>query len=180
MVASPATAFRTHYGLPLQYHGAPRLALHPERRLFSPPARRALDLLLGRETRERYALGFEVARLLGAEPSRGFITYFARFDLGLLLSLCSQLGAGTDDPRLGELVAFIQSQQGEFGLWEYPSQPHMARWVTFDLLRSLSHLDASAPWLSAEPLTPSSPIRRSDSKPSPCRARGKPVSPPSA
>lgn len=139
------------------------LALHPERRL-SPPARRALDLLLGRETRERYALGFEVVRLLGAEPSRGFITYFARFDLGLLLSLCSQLGAGTDDPRLGELVAFIQSQQGEFGLWEYPSQPHMARWVTFDLLRSLSHLDASAPWLSLEPPTPFQPYPKREKR----------------
>lgn len=139
------------------------LALHPQRRL-SPPARRALDLLLGRETRERYALGYEVARTLGAEPARGFLTFFARFDLGLLLSLCSQLGAGRDDPRLDDLVAFIQSQQGEFGLWHYPTQPHMARWVTFDLLRSLSQLDAASAWLTLEPPTPFQPYPKRDKR----------------
>lgn len=129
------------------------LALHPQRR-SSPPARRALDLLLGRETRERYALGFEVARILGAEPNRGFMTFFARFDLGLLLSLCSRVGAGTDDQRVAELVAFVRSGQGEAGLWEYSDQPQVTRWVSFDLLRSLQALDSASGWLTVEPPSP--------------------------
>ena len=37
----------------------------------SPEARRALDLLLGRETHEQHTLGYEVARLIGVEPARG-------------------------------------------------------------------------------------------------------------
>jgi hypothetical protein len=99
------------------------LALHPSQR-GSAEARRALDLLLGRETRERRSMGFEVARLVGAEPVRGFLTYFARFD---------------------------------YGLWEYAAQPQASRWVTFDLLRSLSRLDEGGDWLSAEPRTPFQP-----------------------
>jgi hypothetical protein len=129
------------------------LALHPERR-SSPPARRALDLLLGRETRERFALGFEVARILGAEPARGFMTFFARFDLGLLLWLCSRVGAGTDDSRVATLVDYIRSQQGEAGLWDYASKPQVTRWVSFDLLRSLAQLDQDSAWLTSEPPGP--------------------------
>jgi hypothetical protein len=82
------------------------LALHPEHRT-SEPARRALDLLLGRETREAYALGFEVARLVGAEVARGFITYFARFDLALILDLCGRIGASKDDERVAENVDWM-------------------------------------------------------------------------
>ena len=68
------------------------LAHHPERRR-SPAAQRALDLLLGRETREKHTLGFEVARLIGLEPTRGFFTHYARFDLALVLDLCWRVGA---------------------------------------------------------------------------------------
>ena len=129
------------------------LAMHPERR-SSPPARRALDLLLGRETRERYAIGYEVARILGAEPAHGFLTFFARFDLGLLLWLCGQVGAGTDDPRVSELVSFIRLQQGQAGLWAYTAKPQVRRWVSFDLLRSLQSVDAASEWLTFEPPSP--------------------------
>ena len=129
------------------------LALHPERR-NSPETRRGLDLLLGRETRERYALGFEVARLVGAEPLRGFITYYARFDLALILDLCWRIGAGLEDERVADLVESVRSWQGSYGLWEYTTRPQVSRWVTFDLLRSLSHLDEQAGWLSLEPRTP--------------------------
>jgi hypothetical protein len=117
------------------------LALHPERRR-SEPARRALDHLLGRETRETFALGTEVARLTGAELPRGFFTYFARFDLGLLLNLCASAGISREDPRVADLLTFITSLEGEFGLWEYRSQPQVSRWLTFDLLRSISRLEA--------------------------------------
>ncbi len=135
------------------------LALHPERRT-SAPARRALDLLLGRETREAYALGVEVARLAGAEEMRGGLTYFARFDAALVLDLCWRVGANLADPRLAGLVQFVQDQQGPFGLWEYGPHPQASRWLSFDLLRSLSRLNASSDWVSLEPRTPFAPYAR--------------------
>jgi hypothetical protein len=129
------------------------LGLHPQLR-NSPEARRALDLLLGRETRERQPLGFEVARLLGAEPDGGFFTYFARFDLALLLNLCAQVGASPEDERVAGLVDFVRAARGPFGLWEYLPRPQISRWLTFDLLRSLSWLDAAPDWVGLEPRTP--------------------------
>jgi len=129
------------------------LALHPQRRI-GPTARRALDLLLGRETREKHNLGFEVARLIGVEPSRGWITYFARFDLALVLDLCWRVGANRDDERINDLVEFIHGLQGPYGLWHYAPRPQASRWVTFDLLRSLSRLDETVGWLSVRPRTP--------------------------
>ena len=129
------------------------LALHPQRR-NSAEARRALDLLLGRETREEHTLGFEVARLIGAEPARGFFTFHARFDLALVLDLCWRIGAARDDARVDGIVEFVKGLQGAYGLWEYPAHPQVSRWLTFDLLRSLSRLDESGEWLSAEPRTP--------------------------
>jgi hypothetical protein len=128
------------------------LAHHPERRMGSE-ARRALDLLLGRETRETGALGFEVARLTGAVPTRGLITFYGRFDLAQILDLAWRIGATLDDARVADMLAFVGTQQGPYGLWE--AEPAQAsRWVTFDLLRTLSRLDESGDWLSGEPRTP--------------------------
>lgn len=132
------------------------LAHHPERR-SSPEARRALDLLLGRETREAQNVGLEVARLVGAEPTRGFFTFFARFDLALLLDLCWRIGATTDDARAADLVGFVSGLRGEYGLWSYPTQPQVSRWITFDLLRSLSRLNVAGDWVGEEPRTPFQP-----------------------
>ncbi len=129
------------------------LAYHPERRA-SPEARRALDLLLGRETRESHPLGFEVARTIGVEPARGFLTHYARFDLAQILDLCWRVGASRDDERVAGLVTFGQELQGPYGLWEYTPRPQASRWVTFDLLRSLSRLGEASDWLSLEPRTP--------------------------
>lgn len=129
------------------------LAHHPERRT-SAEARRALDLLLGRETRERQNLGFDVTRLIGVERARGFLTYYARFDLALVLDLCGRVGFGRDDPRVADLVEFVREQQGSYGMWEYIPHPQVSRWVTFDLLRSLSRLDTSGDWVGLEPRTP--------------------------
>jgi hypothetical protein len=128
------------------------LALHPERQ-HSKKARRALDLLLARETRDQYILGFEPARMVGVEPARGFLTFFARFDLSLILDLCWRVGATLHDERVRDLVEFIQGLQGKYGLWEYQN-PQASRWVTFDLLRSLSRLDTEGDWISLEPRTP--------------------------
>jgi hypothetical protein len=141
------------------------LALHPERRR-SPEARRALDLLLGRETREAYAVGFEIARLIGAEPVRGFLTTYARYDLGLLAFLCARIGAGRDDERVASLVDDLRALQGPFGLWQYAARPQASRWVTLDLLLSLSAIDAgdasgiAGDWVSLEPRTPFAPYPR--------------------
>jgi len=129
------------------------LAFHPQRRT-SPEARRALDLLLGRETREKHTLGFEVARLIGAEGARGFLTFYARFDLAQILDLCWRIGATGDDERVAGIAALVQDLQGPYGLWEYSPQPQASRWATFDLLRSLSRLDETGDWLSLEPRTP--------------------------
>ncbi|GEM_PF-518454 len=132
------------------------LAYHPER-CSSPEARRALDLLLGRETREAQNVGLEVARLVGAEPTRGFFTFFARFDLALLLDLCWRVGATTEDARVADLLEFVTGLRGEYGLWSCATQPQVSRWLTFDLLRSLSRLNAAGDWIDAEPRTPFQP-----------------------
>jgi hypothetical protein len=129
------------------------LARHPDR-CTGAEARRALDLLLGRETRDRQHMGFEVARLIGAERARGFFTYYALFDLALVLDLCWRLGASKDDPRVAGLIEFVQGQQGAYGMWEYVPRPQVTRWVTFDLLRSLSRLDRDGDWVGLEPSTP--------------------------
>jgi hypothetical protein len=129
------------------------LALHPERRL-SDEARRGLDLLLAHEHRQAYNLGFETARIIGAEQSRGFFTYFKKYDVGQMLDLCWRVGAGTEDPRIAEHVQFVKQLQGAYGLWEYSNYPEVSRWVSFDLLRSLSRLDKETDWISLEPRTP--------------------------
>jgi hypothetical protein len=139
------------------------LALHPGRRK-STDAQRALDMLLGRETREQGTLGFEVARLVGAEPARGMFTYFARFDLAQMLDLCWRCGAALDDPRLAEMVAFVSDAQGPYGLWEYSPRPQASRWVTFDLLRTLSRIDQEGDWVSLEPRTPFQPYPKIDKR----------------
>ncbi len=130
-------------------------ALHPERR-NSPETRRALDLVLGRETREAHTLGYEVARVLGAEPARGFFTFYARFDLALILDLCRRVGAGLDDERVAGAVEFVLGLQGEYGMWQHSARPQLSRWLTFGLLRSMArlHEQGHGEWTSTEPRTP--------------------------
>jgi hypothetical protein len=137
------------------------LSLHPDRR-SGPEARRALDLLLGRETRERRTVGHDVARLIGVEPSRGFFTYHAHFDLALLLDLCWRVGATREDARVADLADFVIGLRGSYGLWAYAPGPQASRWVSFSLLRSLVHLYAGGrgedvEWVYQEPRTPFQP-----------------------
>jgi len=80
--------------------------------------------------------------------------HFAKFDLALLLDLCWRVGVNTNDIRVAEIVEFIRELQGSYGLWEYIPHPEASRWVTFDLLRSLTRLDSSKDWISLEPRTP--------------------------
>lgn len=116
------------------------LAHHPDRR-GSDDARTALDLLLQRETREESTLGFEVARLLGVEQPRGLATFYGKFDLAFVLDIASRLGASTDDGRVADLVDFLESKRGPYGLWEHPVHPHLSRWLTLDILSSLRRLE---------------------------------------
>ena len=137
------------------------LSLHKERSK-GEEARRALDLLLGRETREKHLIGFETARSVGAEDSTGFLTYYARYDLAHILKLCTRLGASLEDPRVEELSQFVIDQRGENGLWGYNSKHQASKWVTYDLLRTLNDLGKDANWTGSEPRTPFQPypVRR--------------------
>jgi len=129
------------------------LSLH-SKRCKGLEARRALDLLLSRETRERQYLGFEVSRIIGVEPSNGFFTFFARFDLALILNLCWRVGVSLEDSRAANIVQFLKEAQGPYGLWEYLPKPQASRWMSFDILRSLNKLSGETDWLSMEPRTP--------------------------
>jgi len=129
------------------------LSLHPKRRRGAE-ARRGLDLLLGRETKERQPMGFEVARLLGAERIGGIFTHYARFDLAQMLDLCWRLGASAEDERVAAMIDFVKGAQGPYGLWDYVPSHQITRWVSFDLLRSLSQIDQEGDWISSEPRTP--------------------------
>ncbi|MFX0170907.1 MAG: prenyltransferase/squalene oxidase repeat-containing protein [Candidatus Hodarchaeota archaeon] len=129
------------------------LAHHPKRRR-SKAAQRALDLLLARESKERHVLGFEIARIIGVEPARGYFTHHARFDVAYILNLCWRIGASLDDNRVVDLIEFITKNQGTYGLWEYAPHPEASRWVSFDILRSLLRVDKTSDWLNFEPRTP--------------------------
>ena len=128
------------------------LVLHP-RLCRSEATRRALDLLLQRETRDEWALGAEVARLVGVEPAEGFVTFYARFDLAFVLELASRAGASVDDTRVAGTVDFLLAHRGPAGLWEHPSHPELSRWLTFDILLSLRRLEAGD-WVGAAPRVP--------------------------
>ncbi len=129
------------------------LAHHPTKRM-GLEAKRSLDLLLGRETRETTTLGFEVMRVIGVEPTRGFFTYHSKFDLALLVDLCGRIGASRQDPRVDQLVTFLLSLQSSQGIWEYVNHPEASRWLTYDLLKSLNRLDIGRDWFSTQPRVP--------------------------
>lgn len=134
------------------------LVQHPQR-ARSAATRRALDLLLQRETRDEWALGTEVSRLRGVEPPAGFITFYARFDLAFVLEIASLAGATTDDARVADLVAFLLDRRGPAGLWEHPGHPELTRWLTFDIALSLRRL-TSGDWAGVAPRTPFRPYRK--------------------
>ncbi|MFX1566859.1 MAG: hypothetical protein ACFFCV_00670 [Promethearchaeota archaeon] len=129
------------------------LAYHPKRR-NSNEAKRALDLILGTNLKLRNNLGFVIARLLGLEKSIGQITFMAKFDIAHILNLCWRIGANQDDERVFDFIEFVKSEQGKFGLWDYIPNPQATRWLTFDLLKSLSNIDKNIEWISEEPRTP--------------------------
>ena len=137
------------------------LAAHPVRGQ-SEAFRRPLDLLLCRETQERSFLGFDLARTLGAAPSGGFFTYYGRYDPVIALTLASRAGVPSDDPRMKQLLAFIDSLRNDCGLWRHPYSHGLSRWLSYTLLSLLhSHRELSD-WFSLEPETPfrNYPVKR--------------------
>ncbi len=65
-----------------------------------------------------------------------------------------RIGATQDDERVFDFIEFIKSEQGEYGLWDYKAHPQATRWLTFDLLHSLSKLESQEDWISLESPTP--------------------------
>jgi hypothetical protein len=128
-------------------------ALHPHRR-YGEPARRALDLLLSREAHDSGPLGFDTARLAGAEPVSGFFTYYRNYDLALILDLCWRVEISIEDERVRTILDRVISKRNAFGLWSYPDHPQAARWVSFDLSRSIYRLSGGNGWTGSEPRTP--------------------------
>jgi hypothetical protein len=128
-------------------------ALHPKRRT-SEPARRALDLILGRETYESGLLGFDTARLVGAEPVFGFITYYREYDLAQILGLCWQVGISAEDERVKIILDNVLEKKNAYGLWAYPAHPQAARWISYEITRSVQRITRLGGWLGNEPRTP--------------------------
>ena len=129
------------------------LTSHPKRSKSSI-AKKALDLILGCESKQKNLLGFVISRLIGLEESRGWRTYYPRMDAAHILNLCWKIGASLEDDRISELVAFVKGEQGEYGMWKCSLHPQASRWLTFDLLRSFFHLEETTDWISTEPRTP--------------------------
>lgn len=123
-------------------------ALHPERRR-SEAARVGVDHLLARETRDEATLGWEVSRLVGLERAGGRFTFYVTFDLAFLLDLASRCGVSPEDRRVRELVSYLETLRGPYGLWQHPVHPQLSRWLTFDVECSLRRLD-HGDWIGNE------------------------------
>jgi prenyltransferase beta subunit len=128
-------------------------ALHPNYK-SQKIMKAGMDLLLSRVSFDRQPLGYEVARQIGIEKTQGFFTYFAKFDLSVILQLASQLGVSIEDSRIHSVIEFLQKCQTRYKLWTYLPIPHISRWVTYDLLKSLTIIDQNKNWISIEPITP--------------------------
>ena len=134
------------------------LALHPERRR-SEAARIGVDHLLARETRDESTLGWEVSRLVGLERAMGRLTFYVTFDLAFVLDLASRCGVSAQDRRVRELVAYLETLRGPYGLWKHPVHPQLSGWLTFDLESSLRRL-RDGDWTGNEEPASFTPYRR--------------------
>lgn len=133
-------------------------ALHPERRR-SDTARVGVDHLLARETRDAATLGWEVSRLVGLEPAGGRFTFYVTFDQAFLLDLASRCGVSPEDRRVRDLVAYLETLRGPYGIWQHPAHPQLSRWLTFDLETSLRRL-TEGDWVGNEEPATFTPYKR--------------------
>ncbi|GAA2755576.1 prenyltransferase/squalene oxidase repeat-containing protein [Actinopolymorpha rutila] len=134
------------------------LTLHPQRRR-SDVARVGVDHLLARETRDAATLGWEVSRLVGFEPPTGQVTFYTTFDLVFLLDLASRCGVSPQDRRVHDLVDYLQTLRGPYGLWQHPTHPQLSGWLTLDLETSLRRLD-DGHWIGNQEPANFTPYRR--------------------
>lgn len=127
-------------------------ALHPQRNR-SLAARIAVDHLLNQNIFHAASLGWEVSRLVGLERAGGLATFYVPIDPAFLLDLASRCGLSPDHRRVRDLVAYLESRRGPYGLWEHPVHPQLSRWLTFDIENSLGRL-AGGDWTGRdEPAT---------------------------
>ncbi|RZT07933.1 hypothetical protein EV649_7864 [Kribbella sp. VKM Ac-2569] len=119
------------------------LAMHSERRR-SDAARIGVDHLLARETRDASTLGWEVSRLVGLERAMGQVTFYATHDLAFLLDLASRCGVSPQDRQIRGLVDYLETLRGPYGLWQHPTHPQLAGWLSLVLESSLRRLSAGA------------------------------------
>jgi len=133
------------------------LAMHPERRR-SDVARIGVDHLLARETRDASTLGWEVSRLVGLEPAMGQVTFYATHDLAFLLDLASRCGVSPQDRRVHNLVDYLETLRGPYGLWQHPGHPQLAGWLSLDLESSLRRLE-DGDWIGDEDPAAFTPYR---------------------
>lgn len=136
------------------------LAMHPERRR-SEVARIGVDHLLARETRDASTLGWEVSRLVGLERAMGQVTFYATFDLAFLLDLASRCGVSVQDRRVHDLVDYLETLRGPYGLWQHAAHPQLAGWLSLDLESSLRRLE-DGDWIGNEEPATLTPYRRND------------------
>ncbi|MFI6832603.1 hypothetical protein ACIBG5_36210 [Kribbella sp. NPDC050241] len=134
------------------------LAMHPERQR-SDIARIGVDHLLARETRDTSTLGWEVSRLVGLERAMGQVTFYATHDLAFLLDLASRCGVSPQDRRVHDLVDYLETLRGPYGMWQHPTHPQLAGWLSLDLENSLRRLDDGDWTGNEEPATPTSSPR---------------------
>lgn len=132
------------------------LSMHPQLK-NTEYLRKGLDHLLARESRDRKALGYDLARLTGRELLKGFFTFYARFDLLLLLEICAEAGVNTEDKRVLELIEFFKMEQTPAGLWIPPSYPDLAPWATLKILSAIKKISENTGWDGFSPSTPFSP-----------------------
>jgi len=133
------------------------LAMHPQRRR-SEAARIGVDHLLARETRDASTLGWEVSRLVGLERPMGQLTFYTAFDLAFLLDLASRCGVSPQDRRVHDLVAYLETLRGPYGLWQHPNHPQLSGWFSCDLQRSLHRL-TNGDWIGNEEPVSLTPYR---------------------
>lgn len=122
--------------------------------------RKALDILLANKRFEQHNLGFEIAKLMGAQTNSGLLTFHYEFDLGLIMYLCAKAKVSKTDSRLQDIIAFLNSIRLPNGLWEYNKSISASRYLTYDLLKSMMQLDENSSWFSIEPETSFEKVRR--------------------
>lgn len=129
------------------------LVYHPKYRQSSI-VHRALDLLLATRSSEVYNLGYELAKLTGHEKNSGLLTFHYEHDLAFILNLCWRANVSKTDPNITGIIKTVQKCRMDNGLWNYTQSNQVSRFLTFDLLRSLTNLTENDDWISIEPKTP--------------------------